>query len=153
MIAAVVREFLPWNQMLNYIEAIARYNTGRRDNKWKARIKIWSRAEGQGFIDAVEAEYQGHRRAGRRPHTITQADPAASAPLVVPELKPAKLPSSVNPQGQPTSAGSSRTRPPPGRPARRDPVVQAWALPPAMPTPTRWTPGPAGRPSAPARRA
>src|SRR3979411_1518128 len=38
----VIREFLPWRQMLTYCEAILRvYNRyGRRDNIYKARIKI-----------------------------------------------------------------------------------------------------------------
>ena len=37
-----VREALPWRHLLTYIEAILRvYNRyGRRDNKYKARIKI-----------------------------------------------------------------------------------------------------------------
>jgi len=56
----VVREFLPWDQILVFIEAIVRvYNRyGRRDNMYKARIKILVKAEGQKFIDAVEKEYQ-----------------------------------------------------------------------------------------------
>ncbi|MET0351735.1 MAG: nitrite/sulfite reductase, partial [Rhizobacter sp.] len=54
------REFLPWQQILVFIEAIVRvYNRhGRRDNMYKARIKILVKAEGQKFIDDVEAEYQ-----------------------------------------------------------------------------------------------
>ena len=42
MLAPVIREFLPWPHLLTYLEAILRvYNRyGRRDNKWKARIKI-----------------------------------------------------------------------------------------------------------------
>src|SRR6185436_12716855 len=42
MIGHVIREFLPWRHMLTYLEAILRvYNRyGRRDNLWKARIKI-----------------------------------------------------------------------------------------------------------------
>jgi sulfite reductase (NADPH) hemoprotein beta-component len=60
---------------LNYIEAIVRvYNRyGRRDNKYKARIKILVKAEGQ----ASSTRSRGippDRRAGRRPHTITQAE-------------------------------------------------------------------------------
>ena len=41
-IGHVVREFLPRAEILNYLDAILRtYNRfGRRDNKWKARIKI-----------------------------------------------------------------------------------------------------------------
>jgi sulfite reductase (NADPH) hemoprotein beta-component len=103
IIGTVVREFLPWDQLLNYIEAVIRvYNGyGRRDNKWKARIKILVKAEGQQFIDAVEAEYKaivGHDGA---PHTITQAElDRVTANFVVPELKPASLPSSVKTDGQ-----------------------------------------------------
>ena len=68
VIGTVVREFLPWQQILVYIEAIVRvYNRyGRRDNMYKARIKILVKAEGQKFIDAVEAEFAGHPRARRR---------------------------------------------------------------------------------------
>ncbi|MCX4243882.1 nitrite/sulfite reductase [Paraliomyxa miuraensis] len=41
-IAKVIREFLPYEDLLSYLEAILRvYNRyGRRDNKFKARIKI-----------------------------------------------------------------------------------------------------------------
>ena len=103
IIGAVVREFLPWHQLLNYIEAVIRvYNGyGRRDNKWKARIKILVKAEGQQFIDAVEAEYQAIVEQDGAPHTITQAElDRVTAFFVVPALKPAKLPSSVNTSGQ-----------------------------------------------------
>ena len=59
VIATVIREFLPWQEILLFIEAIVRvYNRyGRRDNAYKARIKILVKAEGQKFIDAVEAEF------------------------------------------------------------------------------------------------
>ena len=42
MIGHVIREFLPWPHLLTYLEAILRvYNRyGRRDNMYKARIKI-----------------------------------------------------------------------------------------------------------------
>src|SRR3954469_4220902 len=42
ILAPVIRDFLPWRHMLTYVEAILRvYNRyGRRDNIWKARIKI-----------------------------------------------------------------------------------------------------------------
>ncbi|MFT3717089.1 nitrite/sulfite reductase [Pseudorhodoferax sp.] len=103
VIGTAVREFLPWNQLLNYIEAVIRvYNGyGRRDNKWKARIKILVKAEGQKFIDAVEAEYQAIVSQDGAPHTITQAElDRVAANFVVPELRPAGLPSSVDTQGQ-----------------------------------------------------
>jgi sulfite reductase (NADPH) hemoprotein beta-component len=59
IIGTVIREFLPWNQILCYLEAIVRvYNRyGRRDNAYKARIKILVKAEGQKYFDAVEAEF------------------------------------------------------------------------------------------------
>lgn len=103
VIGTVLREFLPWHQMLNYIEAVIRvYNIyGRRDNKYKARIKILVKAEGQKFIDAVEAEYQAILEQDGAPHTITQAElDRISANFVVPELKAANLPSSVKTDGQ-----------------------------------------------------
>jgi len=59
-VGSVIREFLPWNQIMNYLEAVIRvYNRwGRRDNLYKARIKILVKAEGQRYFDEVEAEYQ-----------------------------------------------------------------------------------------------
>ena len=103
VIGSVVREFLPWNQLLNYIEAVIRtYNSyGRRDNKWKARIKILVKSEGQKFIDAVEQEYQNIVELDGAPHTITQEElDRVTSNFVVPELKAANLPSKVDPQGQ-----------------------------------------------------
>jgi sulfite reductase (NADPH) hemoprotein beta-component len=60
IIATEIRDFLPWAQILCYLEAIVRvYNRyGRRDNLYKARIKILVKAEGQKYFDAVEAEFQ-----------------------------------------------------------------------------------------------
>ncbi len=51
--------FVPWQQIVQYLEAIVRvYNLfGRRDNMYKARIKILVKAEGQKFFDAVAAEF------------------------------------------------------------------------------------------------
>ena len=58
IIGQVICEFLPWAQILVFIEAIVRvYNRyGRRDNMYKARIKILVKAEGQKFFDDVNAE-------------------------------------------------------------------------------------------------
>jgi len=86
-IATVVREFLPWDQMLNYLEAVIRvYNQyGRRDNAWKARIKILVKAEGQRYIDAVEAEFKAIVEHNGAAHTITQAElDRVSASFVAP---------------------------------------------------------------------
>ena len=76
IIGSVVREFLPWHQIMNYLEAVIRvYNRyGRRDNVWKARIKILVKAEGQRYIDQVEAEYRQIIEHDGAPHTITQAE-------------------------------------------------------------------------------
>ena len=58
--AKLVREFLPRAELLHYLEAILRvYNLeGRRDNKFKARIKILVHEIGlDAFREQVEAEY------------------------------------------------------------------------------------------------
>ena len=59
VIGTVISEFVPWQQILVFIEAVVRvYNLhGRRDNLYKARIKILVKAEGQRFTDAVNAEF------------------------------------------------------------------------------------------------
>ncbi len=59
VIASEFNTFVPWQQILVYIEAVVRvYNLyGRRDNLYKARIKILVKAEGQRFVDAVNAEF------------------------------------------------------------------------------------------------
>ena len=61
MIGSCIREFLPLRHLVSYLEAILRiYNLhGRRDNKYKARIKILVKAMGaDAFAQAVEAEWQ-----------------------------------------------------------------------------------------------
>jgi sulfite reductase (NADPH) hemoprotein beta-component len=59
VIATLVNAFVPWAHILVFIEAVVRvYNLyGRRDNIYKARIKILVKAEGQKFIDAVHQEF------------------------------------------------------------------------------------------------
>ncbi len=61
MIGKVIREFLPKEDMLSYLEAILRiYNLyGRRDNKFKARIKILVHELGaERITELVEAEWR-----------------------------------------------------------------------------------------------
>ena len=61
VIGKVIEEFLPEAHLLTYLEAIMRvYNQhGRRDNKFKARIKILVKATGiDTFREQVEAEWQ-----------------------------------------------------------------------------------------------
>ena len=89
IIGSVLREFLPWHQVLNYLEAVVRaYNRfGRRDNIYKARIKILVKAEGQAYTDQVEAEYRDIVEKDGAPHTITQAElDRVSAFFVTPPL-------------------------------------------------------------------
>jgi sulfite reductase (NADPH) hemoprotein beta-component len=89
IIGTVVREFLPWHQLMNYLEAVIRvYNRyGRRDNIWKARIKMLVKAEGQRYIDQVEEEYRQIVEIDGAPHTITQAElDRVSASFVPPAL-------------------------------------------------------------------
>jgi len=76
VIGTTVREFLPWQEILNYCEAVIRvYNRyGRRDNIYKARIKILVKSEGQKYIDDVEAEYAQILATDGSKHTITQAE-------------------------------------------------------------------------------
>ncbi len=76
VIGTVIRKFLPWQEILNYCEAVIRvYNQyGRRDNIYKARIKILVKAEGQKYIDAVEAEYAQIVKNDGGNHRITQAE-------------------------------------------------------------------------------
>jgi sulfite reductase (NADPH) hemoprotein beta-component len=71
-----IRAFLPWNQIMNYLEAVVRvYNRwGRRDNLYKARIKILVKAEGQRYFDEVETEYQEILQQDGGLHTIAQAE-------------------------------------------------------------------------------
>ena len=60
MIAPLVRDFVPLDQMVTYSEACLRvYNRyGRRDNKYKARIKILVHELGAAeYIRQVEAEF------------------------------------------------------------------------------------------------
>jgi sulfite reductase (NADPH) hemoprotein beta-component len=78
IIGTVISEFTPWQNILVFIEAIVRvYNRyGRRDNMYKARIKILVKAEGQKFIDAVAKEYKEilERDLDGAAHILTQAE-------------------------------------------------------------------------------
>ena len=63
-IAALVNDFVPEADLLDYLEAIMRvYNRfGRRDNKYKARIKILVSETGQAeFTRLVEKEFSAQR--------------------------------------------------------------------------------------------
>jgi sulfite reductase (NADPH) hemoprotein beta-component len=64
IVGHVIREFLPWPHLLTYVEAVLRvYNRyGRRDNLYKARIKILVKAlTPEAFREEVEAEWAHHK--------------------------------------------------------------------------------------------
>jgi sulfite reductase (NADPH) hemoprotein beta-component len=74
ILGSVIEESLPWQHVLSYCEAIIRvYNIhGRRDNSYKARIKILVKALGiEEFKKQVEAEWAFLKDG---PLTITQAE-------------------------------------------------------------------------------
>ncbi|QAX84963.1 sulfite reductase [Pseudomonas sp. DTU12.3] len=76
-----IREGLPWQHLLSYVEAVLRvYNRhGRRDNKYKARIKILVKALGiEAFAREVEEEWQ-HLKDGPAQLTETEYQRVASA--------------------------------------------------------------------------
>jgi sulfite reductase (NADPH) hemoprotein beta-component len=79
MVGAAIRDFLPARHLLSYLDAILRvYNRyGRRDNKYKARIKILVKAmTPEAFAAKVEAEWV-HLKDG--PMTLTEAEIARVA--------------------------------------------------------------------------
>lgn len=76
-----IRDGLPWQHLLSYVEAVLRvYNRhGRRDNKYKARIKILVKALGiEAFSQEVEEEWQ-HLRDGPAQLTEDEYQRVASA--------------------------------------------------------------------------
>ena len=79
ILGTVIREHLDWHHALTYCEAIIRvYNIhGRRDNAYKARIKILVKALGiEEFKKQVEAEWL-HLKSN--PNTITETELARVA--------------------------------------------------------------------------
>ncbi|AUL98817.1 nitrite/sulfite reductase [Pseudothauera hydrothermalis] len=79
IIGEEIAAFVPWPHILSYCEAILRvYNLhGRRDNLYKARIKILVKALGiEEFRRQVEAEF-AHLKDG--PATLTEAEVARVA--------------------------------------------------------------------------
>lgn len=64
VLASLIQPFVPWQELLTYLEAILRvYNLhGRRDNKFKARIKILVRElTPEVFAQQVNTEWQNAR--------------------------------------------------------------------------------------------
>ncbi len=74
IVSPLIKTGLPWQDLLTYCEAVLRiYNQfGRRDNMYKARIKILVKALGaQAFAKEVDAEF-AHLQGGAG--TLTQAE-------------------------------------------------------------------------------
>jgi sulfite reductase (NADPH) hemoprotein beta-component len=74
MLGHVIREFLPRQHLLTYLDSMLRvYNRyGRRDNKWKARIKILVKELTPArYIEQVEAEWAHWKDS---PATLTQEE-------------------------------------------------------------------------------
>ncbi|WP_278412914.1 nitrite/sulfite reductase [Stutzerimonas kunmingensis] len=74
IVGSFINEFLHWQHLLSYLDAILRvYNRyGRRDNKFKARIKILVKAlTPEVFAERVDAEW-AHLKDG--PTTLTEAE-------------------------------------------------------------------------------
>jgi sulfite reductase (NADPH) hemoprotein beta-component len=79
ILGSEIRAFLPWQHVMSYIEAILRvYNQyGRRDNMYKARIKILVKALGvEEFARQVEAEWADLKDG---PSTLTEEELARVA--------------------------------------------------------------------------
>lgn len=80
MIGDVVRDDLPWQHLLTYLEACVRvYNQfGRRDNKFKARIKILVKALGiEEYRRRVEEEW-AHLKDGPQTLNVAAVEAAKS---------------------------------------------------------------------------
>jgi sulfite reductase (NADPH) hemoprotein beta-component len=91
LIGHAIRDFVPWRHMLTYVEAILRvYNRhGRRDNLWKARIKILVKSLGPGeFARQVDEEW----------------DEVRQSPSVIPEEELARLAAHFEPPAYETLA-------------------------------------------------
>jgi len=74
ILGSQIRDFLPWKHAMSYLEAILRvYNQyGRRDNIYKARIKILVKAIGpEEFARQVEEEWQDIKDG---PSTLTEEE-------------------------------------------------------------------------------
>ncbi|HVK32916.1 MAG TPA: nitrite/sulfite reductase [Burkholderiaceae bacterium] len=99
--------FVPWQQILVYIEAIVRvYNRyGRRDNAYKARIKILVKAEGQKFFDAVNEEFRTilERDVDGAAHIVPQAELDRVAASFT-------VPASVRPRAEPAPLAADESR-------------------------------------------
>jgi sulfite reductase (NADPH) hemoprotein beta-component len=118
ILGSVIRDFLPWQHLLTYTEAVMRVynNHGRRDNKYKARIKILLKALGvEEFTRQVEAEWADLKDG---PETLTTEEmervidwfqPHAYKQLDDSDVAQARRPA-TRPSPTGSTATSSRTR-------------------------------------------
>ncbi len=89
MLAKPVRDWIPGEELLSYLTAILRvYNRfGRRDNRYKARIKILVHELGiEKFRQAVEAEYEAGRSSELA--AFARAEIARIKPFFAPPNRP-----------------------------------------------------------------
>lgn len=96
ILGSVINDFVPWQDLLTYTEAVMRvYNQfGRRDNKYKARIKILVKAVGaEEFARMVEQEFADLKGG---PETLTQDELDRVAVWFNP--KPYKTLDAIDPQ-------------------------------------------------------
>ena len=114
MLGKKIRDFLPEEDLLAYSEAILRvYNMhGRRDNKYKARIKILVHESGMENIGKeIEAEFEANRHGAlklpdeevRRIAAILRRRPIRSCPPRAPFSNARGFPT------PPSTAGSATT--------------------------------------------
>ena len=86
VIGKVIREFLPEKDLLSYLDSVLRvYNQyGRRDNKYKARIKILVESMGKdAFAELVEQDWQTYNQDGAltlKPEQIEHAKSFFTSP-------------------------------------------------------------------------
>lgn len=106
---------LPWADLVLYLEAVLRvYNRfGRRDNAFKARIKILVKAEGPRFAEAVNAEYA----------RILERDPTAPQRRLTAEALATMQAAFADPDGLPASAATPAEPP---LPAIAPPAYTRW---------------------------
>ncbi|MFC0244946.1 nitrite/sulfite reductase [Falsochrobactrum ovis] len=111
MVAKKIRDFLPIEDMLTYVTAIVRvYNLyGRRDNKYKARIKILVHETGiESLVQEIDAEWEQIRFGDLK---LPQSDiDAIENYFRLPDLPP-------RPEGWGILAANQKT----------DPAFAAWA--------------------------
>jgi sulfite reductase (NADPH) hemoprotein beta-component len=123
ILGKVIRDFLPRRHLLSYLDAILRlYNRyGRRDNMYKARIKILVQALGiEEFSRQVEAEWAQLK----------------DGPTTVPDAEFARLAGHFNPPAWETLPAKTRAR----RPDRTDRPLPTGSGAACMPTRRRATP-------------